>query len=138
MSHVSKLIYREINNLIPDLRKIKPLEKIDLKAYGFANIHLIVLESTSEEMTISLSHYSLVDKILVANPSVEIDILPYERIAEVVTYKDPHFSYQLISKSEAVNSNANNHVNRLVYEWLRELRIWNCNKKGSALTWLLH
>ena len=137
MSHVSKLIYREINNLIPDLRKTKPLEKIDLNAYGFANIHLIVLESSPEEIIINLSHYSLVDKILVANPSVEIVIYPGKNSAEVVIYKDPHFTYQLITKDDYLNSNANSHVNRLVYEWLRELRIWNCNKKGGVSTWLL-
>ena len=137
MSHVSKLIYKEINNLIPDLRKIKPLEKIDLKAYGFADIHLIVLEASKEEIIINLSHYSLVERILVANPSVEIVIYPGKNCAEVVIYKDPHFTYRLITKDDYLNSNANAHVNRLVYEWLRELRIWNCNKKGGVSTWLL-
>ncbi len=138
MSNVSKLIYREINNLIPDLRKIKPLEKIDLKAYGFADIHLIVLESSQEEIVINLSHYSKVKRLLVANPSVEIVIYPGKNSAEVVIYKDPHFTYHLITREAVIYSSAYNHVNRLVYEWLRELRIWNCNKNGNISTLFLH
>ena len=135
MSYVSKLIYREINNLIPDLKKIKPLEQLDLKAYGFANIHLIVLESKPEEVNFILTRYNNTNGSLIANPSVEIVIYPRHKGAELVAYKAPNFTYQFLSEEdENYNLYANSYATRLVYDWLKELKIWNCNKKDCITT----
>ena len=131
MSYVSKLIYREINNLIPDLKKIKPSERINLSNYGFKNIFLKVLENTSEEMSIEISYYSLRNSVLVANPSFEILIYCKMHIAEVVSYNDPSFTYKLIHENEGIGIDANSYANKLVYEWLKELKLWNSNKKDS-------
>lgn len=142
MSQVSKLIYKELKSLIPDIQNLKPFEKHDLKAYGFANIHLIILEATSHEINIILSHYDNKSGVLVSNPSVEIAIYPYEHKAEVVMYKDRNFTYQLFMDTEFDNEtdnvNACSYVNRLVYEWLKELKFWSCNKRESVSPlWLM-
>ncbi len=134
MSYVSKLIFREINNLIPDLMKIEPSESINLRTYGLNNIFLKVLENTSEEMNIEISNYSLRNSVLVANPSFEIVIYYKMHIAEVASYNDPYFTYKLIYENDGISIDANSYANKLVYEWLKELKLWNSNKKDSFNT----
>lgn len=124
------------------MKSLKPFEKHDLKAYGFANIHLIVLEATQQEINLILSHYDNKNGVLISNPSIEIAIYPYEHKAEVVMYKDKNFSYQLFMDaeldSEPDNQNAKSYVNRLVYEWLKELKFWSCNKRETVSPlWLM-
>ena len=137
MKQVSKLIYREITNLIPDIAKLKPLTKTDLKAYGFANIYVFILESKQEEINFILTHYTATRGVLIPNPTTEIVIYPYQNRAEVVTYRDPYFSYQIFPDTGYLDINANYQANKLVYEWLKDLKVWKQRQESNLSTFLL-
>src|ERR1700677_761102 len=91
MSNVSKQIYRKISNLFPDLHKMEPFTKLDLKAKGYKNIHLLMLDSNPEEINFILTHYDEERGHLIANPSIEIIANLKKKMANVITYKDPHY-----------------------------------------------
>ena len=141
MSQVTKQIYRELNKLIPELEELQPFEKLELTANGFAAIQLMVLDTSAHEMQVILSRYDPKRGVLLSNPSIEMTVYPEEQEAEVVTYKDKNFAYQLLMDAELDNEPDNQHArsyaNRLVYEWLKELKGWSCSK-GESLSplWL--
>jgi uncharacterized protein YqiB (DUF1249 family) len=119
MSNVSKQIYRKINNLLPDLQTIKPFTKFDLKARGHEDIHLVVLESTTDEINFILTRYETERGQLIANPSIEVIAYPKNKIANVVTYKDPHYFHHAVSEPDNIGEIALCQANRFLYDWLK-------------------
>jgi len=125
MSNVSKQIYRKINNLFPDLHKIKPFTRLDLKDKGYENIHLVVLESTPDEINFILTRYENERSPLIANPAIEVVAYPKHKIANVVTYKDPHYFHTAISEPENIGEIALSKANGFLYDWLNDLNNGN-------------
>ena len=78
----------------------------------------------------------MISDALVPNPSVEFILFPKKQSAEVFSYNDIKFSYQIINQDDAFSMGANNYVNRLVYEWLRDIRFRNTLQNSPSI-WLL-
>lgn len=132
MSQVSKLIYHEIIGLIPNIHKIKPFKKTRLKTYCNADVLLIVLKSELDEIDLILTQYAVQNSNLVPSPTMEIIIRPSLRNAEIVVYQDRNISYRKISdKGSDPEQQAT--VNRLVYEWLKDLKFYKIEAKSLAL-----
>ena len=137
MKQVSKLIYREITNLIPTIAELTPQTQIDLNSYGFANMYIFIVESTKEKIDFIITQYTSHKGILIPNPTTEIIIYPYRHRAEVVKYKDPYFCYQVFPDTEYLDINANYQANKLVYEWLKDLKVWRQRQESNLSTFLL-
>lgn len=118
MSNVSKQIYRKINSLIPDLHKIEPFTKVDLKTKGFSNIHIVMLDSNPDEINFILTRYDNGNGSLVANPAIEIVADPKKQTANVLTFKDPNYFHSTVAKPNEIGTIALCEANRFLYNWL--------------------
>ena len=126
MSKLAKEIYRELQSLIPGLEQLKPFEVLSFKADGAA-MHLVMLESTPQEINFILSRYEDGQGRFVANPSVHIAVRPKEKTANVKTYKDPDYFHDAVAEQGEVGQMALHQANRFLYEWLKDLKHWNRN-----------
>ena len=130
MSNVSKQIYRKINNLIPDLQKIEPFTKVELKDKGYDNIQLIVIDSEPDKIDFILTRYEKEKGQLIANPSIEIIVNPQKKAANVKVYKDPDYFHEAVSKPD-IGEIAISQANRFLYDWLKDLKNWNRNQSTN-------
>jgi hypothetical protein len=124
MSYVSKQIYRKINDLVPNLQKIEPFTRIDLKDKGYQDIQLMVIDSHPDKVRFILTRYDNENGQLIANPSVEIVANPINQTANVKVYKDIDYFHAAVSKPE-IGEIALSHANRFLYDWLKDLKNWN-------------
>lgn len=128
MSYLSKQIYKKINNLFPDLEKMESFKASDFKIRG-ANINMVVLDSSPEEINFVLSRYGKGQ--LASNLSVEICVNPKEKTANVKTYKDDHYFHTAIPEPDQIGEIALVQANYFLYDWLKNLKNWNRNKSTS-------
>ena len=133
MSNVSKQIYRKINNLFPDLNTVKPFTKLDLKERGYANIHLLMLESKPEEFSFILSRYDNERGQLIGNPSVEIAVNPSKKTANAVTYKDPHYFHTVVPEPDDIGEIALCQANYFLNELLNDIKSLNHQHRKPSI-----
>lgn len=123
MSNVAKQIYRQIDDLFPDLQHIEPFTKVDLSSKGLPDIQVVVFESTPDRINFILSRYCQKENgRLVANPSIEISANPQTKTANVVTYKDDHYFHAATPKAIEIGVLAQSQANGFLYDFLRDIK----------------
>lgn len=118
-----EILFKKINDLIPNLDTIQPGEGIKLKAAGFMDLSINVLWRETDKTTISMTHYYKQNGDLVPDPDMEIAIYPSRKMAEALSYQDS-YSYQVVYPEPGkVYPKLKSELNRFLNTWLNNIEM---------------
>jgi len=118
---INETIYKKLLRIVPDL-ETEQFEAKKLKADGFMDLNIDVLERSNERLRIALSHYYRHDSgDMIADPDMEIAVYPDRKMAEALTYQD-YFGYRVVyPEPNRVNPRARKELNSFLNTWLSNL-----------------
>lgn len=122
MLNVSKQIYRELNELLPDMQHFLPFDRVNLAELGLPEINVVVFDVAQDNINFILGHHVLRDGRKIANPCFEITVNPESETANVVTYRDDHYFHDVTEDAQGVGTMKQAHANLLLFRWLSRLR----------------
>jgi uncharacterized protein YqiB (DUF1249 family) len=115
-----KGIHRKLYQLIPDLDKIKEARK--LKAPGFMDLNIDILQNTKQYKVIALSHYWKHESgDMIPDPDMEIRIYKQEGIAEALAYQDLYRYDRVYNENQEANLRTKASLNEFLDYWLGNL-----------------
>lgn len=121
MLNVSRQIYRELSELLPDLQKFSPFDRVSLAEKGLPEINAVVFETLPDRINFILSRHIEENGRTVANPCFEISVNPEMEVANVVTCKNDHYFHDAKPEPGEIGTMAQTQANRLLYLWLKNL-----------------
>ena len=102
---------------------------VALKADGYMDLNVDILERTNECVLIALSHYYKHDSgDMIADPDMEVKLYPSRGMAEAMTYQDG-FGYRQVyhdpdldtGKFRKVDPRAKKELNSFLNQWISNL-----------------
>ena len=91
---INETIFNTLNRLLSNLDDIK--EAVTLKADGYMDLNVDILERTGDYILMALNHYHKDPSgDTIANPDIEVKVYPSRKMAEAMTYQDS-FGYQQV------------------------------------------
>lgn len=117
-------LYAQLEELIPDLRTLKPGDYRKSEAPGFMDLHLDALRRSDEELIIALAHNNRHPSgDTIPNPDMEIRVylIPDWKKAEAMTYQDTHGYHAVYPEPGKVNLSLKKMLNRFLKQWLHNL-----------------
>ena len=113
--------YKRLKKLIPDLDTLTVETHRKSKSGGFMDLSFEVLSRTTDQFTGALAHYFEQNGDLVADPDMEIRVVPSMRMIEALTYQD-QFGYRVVyPEAGKVNLQAKEELNQFLGKWLKNL-----------------
>jgi len=124
MGDVYDRLYRQLEELIPGLRDLKPGDYRKSGAPGFMDLHLDVLTRTKEELRIALAHNYQQNGDTIADPDMEIRVylIPGWEKAEALTYQDARRYDEVYPNPNLVNLRVKKSLNDFLTQWLKNLK----------------
>lgn len=128
---IDEQIYGQLQDILGDLRQLP--EHAKMSSGGFMDLNMDLLGAEGEVITIALSHYyKHPSGDMIADPDMEIRIIPLLEAAEALSYQDS-FGYRRVYFDENDRSKVNRCEQRLqnafLHSWLH-----NIKAKGYKLT----
>ena len=124
---INETIYKKLHKLLPDLDNIE--QAVKLKADGYMDLNVDILERTDHHILIALSHYyKHPSGDMIADPDMEVKVYPSRRMAEAMTYQDS-FGYREVyhdfdpetGKYRKFAPRAKKELNSFLNKWLGNL-----------------
>ena len=82
---INETIYKKLNKLLPNLDDIE--EAVTLKADGYMDLNVDILEHTGDHILMALSHYyKHPSGEMIPDPDMEIKVYPSRKMAEAMAY----------------------------------------------------
>lgn len=114
-------IYQKLEKLLPELQEGK-LKSRKLKAGGFMDLNVDVLFPEEDRVVIALSHYYRHDcGDMIADPDMEIAVMPKRKMAEALTYQDAFGYRRVYPEPGKVDIRAKKDLNEFLNTWLSNL-----------------
>ncbi len=114
--------YKKLLKLIPDLETIRFGATRKLKAEGFMDLNIDVLERSGNHLTLALSHYyKHPSGDMIPDPDMEVRIDLEKQTAEALSYQDG-YGYQMVyPEPDKVNVRTKKELNQFLKLWLSNL-----------------
>jgi len=113
--------YKRLNQLIPDLDTLTVETYRKSKSGGFMDLSFEVLIKGTDQFTCALAHYFEQNGDLVADPDMEIRVVPSMKMIEALAYQD-QFGYRVVYPEPGkVNIRAKKELNQFLGQWLKNL-----------------
>ena len=119
---IHETIYKKLAELLPELADNRPRNR-KLEASGFMDLNVDVLyREDQDRFVIALSHYykhGCGD--MIADPDMEIAVMPGRRMAEALTYQDGFGYRRVYPEPGKVDVRAKKDLNSFLNTWLSNL-----------------
>jgi len=114
--------YQLLKQLVPDLETV-PLETAHRKSKsnGYMDLSFEILSWDPDQFTCAMAHYFEQNGDLVADPDMEIRVIPSRQMAEALSYQD-QFGFQMVYPEPGkVDLRAKKELNQFLGQWLQNL-----------------
>lgn len=120
---IYETIYSHLKKIIPDLDTLESGEARKSKVSGFMDLNLDVIDRNRDTITIALSHYYRHESgDMVADPDMEIRIIPVMQMAVALTFQD-FFGYRVVYPEPGkVCPGVKKDLNSFLLQWLKNLK----------------
>ena len=113
--------YKRLKKLIPDLDTLTVETHRKSKSGGFMDLSFEVLSRTTDQFTCAMTHYFEQNGDLIADPDMEIRVVPSMKMIEALAYQD-QFGYRVVYPEPGkVNIRAKEELNQFLGQWLKNL-----------------
>ena len=113
--------YKRLKKLIPDLDTLPANCYRKSKSNGFMDLSFEILSSSKDQFICAMAHYFEMNGDLVADPDMEIKVIPSMQMIEALTYQD-QFGFQVVyPEAGKVNPRAKKDLNQFLGQWLKNL-----------------
>ncbi len=121
--------YNKLLKLAPNLLALKEGQAIKSKSDGYMDLNLDILAKSDKKIRIALSHYYQQNGDTIADPDMEIYVLPQLGMIEALTYQD-FFGYKTVydSTETRFHPSLKKSLNQFLSTWLT-----NCSRQGHKL-----
>lgn len=118
---IFKKNYQRLKKLVPDLDTLTPGSHRKSKSNGFMDLSFEILHCDTDHFTCAMAHYFELNGDLIADPDMEIRVVPGMQMVEALAYQD-QFGYQVVYPEPGkVNLKAKKELNQFLGQWLRNL-----------------
>lgn len=118
--------FKAIIRLLPDLRIVQPGDAFKLKADGFMDLNIDVLErdDVTNTVRISLAHNYIQNGDVMACPDMEIRVLFEMEMAEALTFQmsNPPIFQEVYLPDNRYYPKRKRELNSFLSQWLRNIR----------------
>ena len=113
--------YKRLKQLIPDLDTLPENCSRKSKSNGFMDLSFEILSKSPDQFTCAMAHYFEQNGDLIADPDMEIRVIPSMQMIEALTYQD-QFGFQVVyPETGKVNLKVKKELNRFLGQWLKNL-----------------
>jgi len=113
--------YKRLKKLIPDLDILTVETHRKSKSGGFMDLSFEVLSCGTDQFTCAMAHYFEQNGDLIADPDMEIRVVPSMQMIEALTYQD-QFGFRVVyPEAGKVNLQAKKELNQFLGQWLKNL-----------------
>ena len=119
---IHETIYNKLTKLIPDLETSRFTKARKLKAPGFMDLNIDVLERSGQHLILALSHYyKHPSGDMIPDPDMEVRINLEHKTAEALSLQDL-FGYRMVYPEPGkVDLRAKKELNQFLSQWLTNL-----------------
>ena len=122
---IYETIYKKLYRLIPTLDSIEAGDAITLKANGFMDLHVDVLERGTKDWApytiIAMAHCYSQRGDRIPDPDMEVAIYPKLCMAEALTYQDSFGHQRVYPDENHVRPQLKKELNSFLNQWLKNL-----------------
>ena len=117
-------IFKQLEDLIPGLKDLKPGDYRKSEAGGFMDLHLDVLNKTDTELRIALAHNYVQNGDVIPDPDMEIRVylIPDWMKAEALTYQDQRTFNAVYPEPGKVDPRMKTQLNSFLTQWLKNIK----------------
>ena len=119
---IHETIYKKLVKRLPELADNRPKTR-KLKAAGFMDLNVDALcREDADRFVIALSHYYRHDcGDMIADPDMEIAVMPRQEIAEALIYQDCYGYRRVYPEPGKIDLRAKKDLNSFLNTWLSNL-----------------
>jgi len=114
-------LYKKLIRVVPLEFITKGVEAGKSKVGGFMDLNYDFLRSSKDGRIIALSHYYLQNGDMVADPDMEIRVMPDLGLAEALTYQDVYGFKRVYDDTGGVDVAMKKELNEFLSQWLSNL-----------------
>lgn len=139
--NVYERIYKGLSDILGDLEQLPEYAKME--SGGYMDLNMDLISQNKDEIVIALSHYyKHPSGDMIADPDMEIRIIPSMKMAEALAYQDT-YGYQRVYWTDDLSHKMHSiprekkSQNSFLVMWLRNLKNQGFKREGEALLPLL-
>jgi len=118
---IFKQNYQRLKQLVPDLDTLPANCSRKSKSDGFMDLSFEILSRDTNQFTCAMAHYFEQNGDLIADPDMEIRVIPSMQMIEALSYQD-QFGFQVVyPEAGKVDLKAKKELNRFLGQWLKNL-----------------
>ena len=122
--------YDRLLKIIPSIKDMKIGDYLKLKRDGFMDLNINVLSNSNEEIIFSLSHNSLQNGDVMADPDMEVRLLKKHSFLDALTFKN---DYMGVFQQVYFEQDGKKYVRTRLRKQLNSfLRTWLINLKNQG------